>query len=591
MRGLGNVDGWQSDDRFSARAIVIFSKTFGACCLLGLFLFAGGHVGIPSAFGGFTGVGFSSLFLDAATQKVIFLFLGLYFVTLLSVRFRKHLLLPASGMAVSRNALSPAWDWAAQIARAGEKHAAFWLACGFFISVLRYAIDYKPSAEALILLAGVVVGQGAAVWAESEAGGRRPLVRLNIWSLSIFLLAFLLAVASVWNFDGGSNAAYRGNVRWCGPWDNPNIFGLLMGTGVVLATGLALQGLPWRDPRRWGMPVRWREPAARPWLAGLGKYAAAIVCVVAAGLLARGLFHSFSRGAWAGTVCGVLYLLGNRIISRLRQTRVADRGAGANSGLTGGWRLGNYWLPGSVILLSAGVLCFWHFRQSDWHPAQRVFSATKAEDFSARNRVAAWEGDLHITADHPWFGAAWDRAEPLYEYYYLPPKLSEGMAIQMNDYLMLGSTLGVPALFCFAMYVWLTLRGRGGRGAQKTERWCARAGGAGLKWAAAERDWQRAICRAGAIVLLVGLWFDGGLFKLPTAATFWILLELGARAERMSGAELTGRQRPQRLPRSRRAHPCATKKFNAPAHAGGLLRRPAKVGNTVEVLDCEASEQ
>jgi hypothetical protein len=29
------------------------------------------------------------------------------------------------------------------------------------------------------------------------------------------------------------------------------------------------------------------------------------------------------------------------------------------------------------------------------------------------------------------------------------------------------------------------------------------------------------------VVLLVGFWFDGGLFKLATGATFWILLELG----------------------------------------------------------------
>jgi len=36
-----------------------------------------------------------------------------------------------------------------------------------------------------------------------------------------------------------------------------------------------------------------------------------------------------------------------------------------------------------------------------------------------------------------------------------------------------------------------------------------------------------ATCRAGAIVLAVGFWFDGGLFKLATASTFWILLELG----------------------------------------------------------------
>jgi hypothetical protein len=29
-------------------------------------------------------------------------------------------------------------------------------------------------------------------------------------------------------------------------------------------------------------------------------------------------------------------------------------------------------------------------------------------------------------------------------------------------------------------------------------------------------------------MLLVAFWFDGGLFDLPTAVVFWILLELGA---------------------------------------------------------------
>lgn len=28
-------------------------------------------------------------------------------------------------------------------------------------------------------------------------------------------------------------------------------------------------------------------------------------------------------------------------------------------------------------------------------------------------------------------------------------------------------------------------------------------------------------------MLLIGFWFDGGLFKLATAASFWILLDLG----------------------------------------------------------------
>ena len=43
-----------------------------------------------------------------------------------------------------------------------------------------------------------------------------------------------------------------------------------------------------------------------------------------------------------------------------------------------------------------------------------------------------------------------------------------------------------------------------------------------------EEEWLRITCRAGAIVLLVGFFFDGGLFKLATGATFWILLELGS---------------------------------------------------------------
>ena len=52
-------------------------------------------------------------------------------------------------------------------------------------------------------------------------------------------------------------------------------------------------------------------------------------------------------------------------------------------------------------------------------------------------------------------------------------------------------------------------------------------------WHFRQTEWhpaQRALsaaCRAGAIVLLIGFCFDGGLFKLATASTFWILLELG----------------------------------------------------------------
>jgi hypothetical protein len=42
-----------------------------------------------------------------------------------------------------------------------------------------------------------------------------------------------------------------------------------------------------------------------------------------------------------------------------------------------------------------------------------------------------------------------------------------------------------------------------------------------------DSEWLQTICRAGAMVLLVGFWFDGGLFKFATGSVFWTLLELG----------------------------------------------------------------
>jgi O-antigen ligase len=167
------------------------------------------------------------------------------------------------------------------------------------------------------------------------------------------------------------------------------------------------------------------------------------------------------------------------------------------------------WLPASIILLSAIAITFCHFRQTEWHPAQRALSVVNIVDFSWRNRISAWAGALQITAEHPWFGFGWNQPEPLYEHYYLPRKLTESAAIQMNDYLMLAATLGIPALFCFGIYLWLSLFKNSAFSLQPLEL-------------------LPATCRAGAIVLLVGFWFDGGLFKLATASTFWILLELGS---------------------------------------------------------------
>jgi hypothetical protein len=177
------------------------------------------------------------------------------------------------------------------------------------------------------------------------------------------------------------------------------------------------------------------------------------------------------------------------------------------------------------------------------------------EDFSWRNRIAAWTGALQIAADNFRCGTGWDLPTKLYNHYYLSTKLTECAALETNDFLMLGATPGGPAVFCFWMYLWLTLKKDGegfrlwalgfGTKKQKTENQ-----GDNVESGPAEREGKReseggkaesvssfilhpssflqATCHAGAIVLLVGFWFDGGLCELPTAATFWILLELGA---------------------------------------------------------------
>ena len=72
--------------------------------------------------------------------------------------------------------------------------------------------------------------------------------------------------------------------------------------------------------------------------------------------------------------------------------------------------------------------------------------------------MSAWEGTLQIMVEHPALGTGWNQPESLYEHYYLLPKVDESAAITLNDYLMLGATLGVPALICFIAYVGLSLR-------------------------------------------------------------------------------------------------------------------------------------
>ena len=463
------------------------------------------------------------------------------------------------------------WRWS---------NAELWLCGLIMLALLHYVFDHKTAANAtrlFILLSGIVLGKGAALvarWPGAKFGSHSPIgVERDgsgrVWGI-IFVLLLLLAAAS-WHPATAMEFQYRGQPRWRGLWNNPNLFGLFMGTGIALAFGLAVSSVE-QPSLRFGSPKSRasRASEAEKWMMILGKWVIVVLCLVAAILMGCGLMHSYSRGAWMATFCGLGYLAFQ--VFKCQASGSSKAEISCPSCVS--W-LKNNWLPAGVIFLSVVVLSFWHFRQTAWRPAHRAFSMGNQNDFSWRNRVAAWEGDLQMMAEKPWFGFGWNQPEPLYEYYYLPPKTIESAAVEMNDCLMLGATLGIPALFCFGTYLWLSLAqtpnlkwgacppwaqfsapsrktsdaqessnasrhsnmpeaGREARPATPEagvipapDETISEFPTQSMELETTQVYWLRTTCRAGAIVLLVGFWFDGGLFKLATASMFWILLELG----------------------------------------------------------------
>ncbi len=150
---------------------------------------------------------------------------------------------------------------------------------------------------------------------------------------------------------------------------------------------------------------------------------------------------------------------------------------------------------------------------------------------SAQHRVAAWKAGFEMMRDHP-FGVGWNKAVDVYEKNYSPPE-DGARAITMNDYLMLGTELGLPGLLCFVAYVELCFKGQ-----FKIKNSKLKIGKTEEASSLVTRHLSlQAACRAGALTLLVAFWFDGGLFTLATASVFWILLELGA-AKNVDSGEL-----------------------------------------------------
>jgi len=397
----------------------------------------------------------------------------------------------------------------------------FCRAAVLIIGGLVYFLDFRCASQpmqAVTLVGGAVIGSGAWVnlfWRDDPVANRRSLSRL------LMTTVFMLAIACFWNCGSGPVFSYKHNARWVGPWFSPNLYGLLMASGIVLAAGLAV-----------GRSRRWASSGLTEVRRRLGgSLALPMLLLLAGGGMAVGLWKSYSRGAWVGAGVGGVYLSVQWLRRCWNQSEEpflsGDRKECAGSGdpaysIPEGGAYGavngriRTCMNVAVLVCAVGALLFWQYQHTESVTGRRAISASNQNDLSWRNRVAAWEGDLQMMAEKPVFGFGWNQPEPFYGKYYTPSRLDETGAIEMNDYLMLGATLGIPALFCFGMYLWLSFTETARREARPATDLDGR-----------QLDWLKAVCRAGALVLAVGFWFDGGLFKLATSAAFWILLELG----------------------------------------------------------------
>ena len=335
------------------------------------------------------------------------------------------------------------------------------------------------TARAAILLATVTFSRGTSLLLENGVMGVEPKAKDQRTGVEGFLitLVLLLGLSSCWQPD--INGPYY-TTRWIGMWDNPNTYGMLMGTGVVLAVGLLATEKAESGKRKAEMTI----------------------LLISAGMMGVGLVFSYSRGAWLGTAVSLLYL--------------------ANAYRKLKWP---YVLPG-IVAIAAVVCFFWNATpdSAPWYVKRMDLGRP-----SAQHRVAAWKAGFEIMRDHP-FGVGWNKTVEIYQEHYSPPA-NGAAAITTNDYLMLGTQLGIPALLCFLTYVALCFGAanwwRKWRRKSLTEDYALPA--SDPKFTIQNSEFKiKAACRAAALSLLVAFWFDDGLFQLPTAAVFWILLELGA---------------------------------------------------------------
>ena len=284
-----------------------------------------------------------------------------------------------------------------------------WLSVAALSAILRYWHDYESaskSSAAILFVGGIAIGRF--FWLSGQIRDR-----LGYWGqaaanwLTVILLASLLGSISLIHTIGIAEFQYGGWTRWCGPWENPNLAGLLMGVGIVLAMGLApmlLHGSDYRAGSEAGRRERMESPSL------VIRRVLFALCLVAVGFMGWALLRTLSRGAWMATCCGLFFLGG--MLLKLYESMFFQF-------------FRRNVLPMAVAGLSLSALLIWNSNGTGWRPIRRAATVANQNDFSWRNRVTAWEGALNIFAHYPWFGGGWNQPEQLYALnYYLPRNLS-----------------------------------------------------------------------------------------------------------------------------------------------------------------------
>lgn len=306
-------------------------------------------------------------------------------------------------------------------------------------------------------------------------------------------LTVTLAAASFLHSDTGMTYQYRGVTRWKGLWDTPNTFGVLMAVGFVLATGLALRATALvsasgptaqRQRTHWALVVVW------------------LACAAATG---AGLVQSYSRGAWLGAALGLAWLGWGWLQTATESSSLTTISLRVARACAPAWLL---------AAVAAGVLAFWCLRHTEAPLVRRAFTVGNVNDFSWRNRVATWPGTLEVMARKPLAGWGWGRSTSVFEQGHKPAALSEGAAVTLNNYLMVGMMLGAPALIVLVTWLWLGWR----------------AGGTGpvAMGNPSECVVLLMLCQAALIPCVIAMGLDGVLFKAAVSVPMFVLLELGA---------------------------------------------------------------